>query len=123
MTEPDIVRVIDDLRQCDGRHRNIGVYTFDNAIEAIEQLRKERDEAIRQRDDASVDQRLIDELWQRRTDASETNARMRQLLKDTEQLKLTVSRMTEDLRRGDAVTNLITGLSVSRKLREKNHNA
>jgi hypothetical protein len=52
MTEHDIERVIDDLRHCDGRHRNIGVYTFDNAIEAIEQLRKERDEAIRQRDEA-----------------------------------------------------------------------
>jgi hypothetical protein len=48
MTEPDIVRVIDDLRHCDGRHRNIGVYTFDNAIEAIQQLRKERDEARRE---------------------------------------------------------------------------
>ena len=52
MTEPDIVRVIDDLKHCDGRHRNIGVYTFDNAIEAIEQLRKERDQSIRERDEA-----------------------------------------------------------------------
>jgi hypothetical protein len=52
MTEPDIVRVIDDLKHCDGRHRNIGQYTFDNAIEAIEQLRKERDEALRERDEA-----------------------------------------------------------------------
>jgi hypothetical protein len=48
MTEDDIVRVIDDLKHCDGRHRNIGVYTFDNAIEAIEQLREERDEARRE---------------------------------------------------------------------------
>ena len=52
MTEPDIVRVIDDLKHCDGRHRNIGVYTFDNAIEAIEQLRKERDQSILERDEA-----------------------------------------------------------------------
>jgi hypothetical protein len=52
MTEPDIVRVIDDLKHCDGRHRNIGVYTFKNAIEAIEQLRKERDQSIRERDEA-----------------------------------------------------------------------
>ena len=52
MTEPDIVRLIDHLKHCDGRHRNIGVYTFDNAIEAIEQLRKERDQSIRERDEA-----------------------------------------------------------------------
>jgi len=52
MTEPDIVRLIDHLKHCDGRHRNIEVYTFDNAIETIEQLRKERDEARRERDEA-----------------------------------------------------------------------
>jgi hypothetical protein len=89
---------------------------FLEAAEDIERLCKERD-------DSSVDKRLIDELWQRRTDASETNARMRQLLGDTEQLKLTVARLTEDLRRGDAVTNLITANIVSRKLRVQNHNA
>ena len=34
-----------------------------------------------------IDQRLIDELWQRRTDASEANARIQQLLGNTEQLR------------------------------------
>jgi hypothetical protein len=48
MNADRIKRVIDDLKHCDGHHRNIGVYTFDNAIEAIEKLRKERDEARRE---------------------------------------------------------------------------
>ena len=48
MNADRIKRVIDDLKHCDGHHRNIGVYTFDNAIEAIEQLRRERDEARRE---------------------------------------------------------------------------
>lgn len=67
---------------------------------------------------ARVDQRLIEELWQRRTDASEANARIRQLLGDTEQLKLTVARLTEDLSRMDAVTNLLYASIEKRKLRE-----
>lgn len=43
-----IKRVITNLRQCDADHDKIGVYTFEDAIEAIEQLRKERDEARRE---------------------------------------------------------------------------
>ena len=39
--------VITNLRQCDADRDKIGVYTFEDAIEAIEQLRKERDEARR----------------------------------------------------------------------------
>ena len=42
-----IKRVITNLRQCDADYDNIGVYTFEDAVEAIEQLRKERDEARR----------------------------------------------------------------------------
>ena len=38
-----IKRVITNLRQCDADHGKIGVYTFEDAIEAIEQLTKERD--------------------------------------------------------------------------------
>ena len=47
MNADRIKRVITNLRQCDANHDKIGVYTFDDAIEAIEQLRKERDEARR----------------------------------------------------------------------------
>ena len=35
--------IISNLRHCDDYHGNIEHDTFDNAIEAIEQLRKERD--------------------------------------------------------------------------------
>lgn len=35
--------IITNLRHCDDYHGNIEHDTFDNAIEAIEQLRKERD--------------------------------------------------------------------------------
>lgn len=35
--------IIANLRHCDDYHGNIEHDTFDNAIEAIEQLRKERD--------------------------------------------------------------------------------
>jgi len=34
-----------------------------------------------------IDQLLLDELWERRTDAAEANARIRQLLGNTEQLR------------------------------------
>ena len=67
---------------------------------------------------ARVDQRLIEELRQRRTDASEANARIQQLLGETEQLKLTVARLTEDLRRMDAITNILFVSIEKRKLRE-----
>ena len=66
-----------------------------------------------------IDQRLIDELWQRRTDASETNARIRQLLGNAEQLELTVARLKEDLRRMDAIVTLVFVSIEKRKLREE----
>ena len=40
--------IIANLRHCDDYHGNIEHDTFDNAIEAIEQLIKERDEARRE---------------------------------------------------------------------------
>ena len=68
--------------------------------------------------DAQVDQRLIEELWQRRTDASEANARIQQLLGVSEQLELTVARLKEDLRRMDAMVELVFVSIEKRKLRE-----
>lgn len=59
-------------------------------------LRRERDEAIRERDEARrawdaasdpINQLLLDELWSRRIDASEANARIQQLLGVSEQLR------------------------------------
>jgi hypothetical protein len=82
-------------------------------------LRAEVDQLRKERDDAQVDQRLIDELWQRRTDASETNARIRQLLGNAEQLELTVARLKEDLRRMDAIVTLVFVSIEKRKLREE----
>ena len=84
---------------------------LNEVIEGVQKLNAELEAA-------RVDQRLIDELWQRRTDASETNARMRQLLGDTEQLKLTVARLTEDLRRMDAIVTRVFVSVEERKLRE-----
>ena len=86
--------------------------TIDHAVIEIET-------AIAELEAARVDQRLIEELWQRRTDASEANARIQQLLGDTEQLKLTVARLTEDLRRMDAITNILYVSIEKRKLRER----
>ena len=65
-----------------------------------------------------IDQLLLDELWERRTDAAEANARIRQLLGNTEQLELTVARLTEDLRRMDAIVTLVFVSIEKRKLRE-----
>lgn len=45
MNADELNKVIENLRHCDQHHDCITVYTFENAIEAIEQLRKERDEA------------------------------------------------------------------------------
>jgi len=85
--------------------------------------RSEHAERVAQRawDAASdpIDQRLIEELWQRRTDAAEMNASIRQLLGNTEQLELTVARLTEDLNRMDAVTNILYASIEKRKLREE----
>jgi predicted enzyme involved in methoxymalonyl-ACP biosynthesis len=104
-------KVIEHLRHCDKHPERASIYTFENAIECIKQLRKERD-------DAQVDQRLIEELWQRRTDATEMGARIQQLLGNTEQLELTVARLTEDLRRMDAIVTLVFVSIEKRKLRE-----
>jgi mRNA-degrading endonuclease YafQ of YafQ-DinJ toxin-antitoxin module len=48
MTNDELNKVIENLRHCDEHYDCITVYTFDNAIEAIELLRKERDEARRE---------------------------------------------------------------------------
>ena len=48
MNADKIKEVIKNLRHCDDYHGNIEHDTFDNAIETIEQLRKERDEARRE---------------------------------------------------------------------------
>ena len=81
-------------------------------------LRAEVDQLRKERDDAQVDQRLIDELWERRTDAAQMNERIRQLLGNTEQLELTVARLKEDLRRMDAIVTLVFVSIEKRKLRE-----
>ena len=46
MTEDE--KVIEHLRSCDKHPERASIYTFDNAIECIKQLRKERDEARQQ---------------------------------------------------------------------------
>ena len=46
MTEDE--KVIEHLRSCDKHPERASIYTFDNAIECIKQLRKERDEARRE---------------------------------------------------------------------------
>ena len=46
MTEDE--KVIEHLRSCDKHPERASMYTFDNAIECIKQLRKERDEARRE---------------------------------------------------------------------------
>lgn len=76
-------------------------------------------EITKERDDALVDQKLIEELWERRTDAAQMNERIRQLLGNTEQLELTVARLKEDLRRMDAIVTLVFVSIEKRKLREE----
>ena len=66
-----------------------------------------------------IDQLLLEELWERRTDAAESNARIRQLLGNTEQLEATVARLTEDLRRMDAITNILYISMEKRKKQEE----
>lgn len=46
MTEDE--KVIEHLRSCDKHPERASIYTFDNAIECIKQLRAERDEARRE---------------------------------------------------------------------------
>ena len=101
--------IVERLRSVLHNDRSVELMNTEAANE-IERLRNAELEAAR------VDQRLIEELWQRRTDASEANARIGQLLGDTEQLKLTVARLTEDLRRMDAITNILFINTKKRKL-------
>jgi len=104
-TMSDLIKQIEELTlRCDSS-------TLLPIIERVEKLQSELEAA-------QVDQRLIEELWQRRTDASEANARIRELLGDTEQLKLTVARLTENLRRMDAIVTLAYVSIEKRKLRE-----
>ena len=48
MNDDKIKEVIKNLRHCDAHYDHIEHDTFENAIEAIEQLIKERDEARRE---------------------------------------------------------------------------
>ena len=50
MTEDE--KLIEHLRICDKNPERASMYTFDNAIECIERLTKERDEARKERDEA-----------------------------------------------------------------------
>lgn len=59
------------------------------------------------------------EIKRLRAECDEANKRIRQLLGDTEQLELTVARLTEDLRRMDAVITLVYVGIEKRKLREE----
>lgn len=67
MTEDE--KVIEHLRSCDKHPERASIYTFDNAIECIKQLRKERDEARREICEGCVQQRhppmqhAIDRGW------------------------------------------------------------
>lgn len=63
MNADRIKEVITKLRQCDNDRNKIGVYTFEDAIEAIEQLRKERD------DSRWWAKKAIDELIEERDEA------------------------------------------------------
>ena len=60
-----------------------------------------------------------EEIKRLRAECDEANKRIRQLLGDTEQLELTVARLTEDLRRMDAVITLVYVGIEKRKLREE----
>ena len=65
-----------------------------------------------------TEQDPINDLERLRHERDEANKRIRQLLGDTEQLKSTVARLTEDLRRMDAITNILFVSIEKRKLRE-----
>ena len=106
--------IVERLRSVLHNDRSVELMNTDDLNEIIGGVQKLNAEL----EAARVDQRLIEELWQRRTDASEANARIQQLLGETEQLKLTVARLTEDLRRMDAITNILFVSIEKRKLRE-----
>ena len=60
---------------------------------------------------------LKEDLKELRHECDEANKRIRRLLGDTEQLELTAARLTEDLRRMDAITNILYASIEKRKLR------
>ena len=109
----DLIKQIEELTlRCDSS-------TLLPIIERVEKLQSRVEKLQSKLSDDQVDQRLIEELWERRTDASKANARIRQLLGNTEQLEATVARLTEDLRRMDAITNILYASIEKRKLREE----
>ena len=55
----------------------------------IEQLRKERDDAL-------VDQALIEELWERRTDATEMQEQIKQLTKERDEARRVLKAIVEE---------------------------
>ena len=71
--QPSSKQVIDEM------------YVHDVAL-VMQTVRDEFTRLQAERDEAWVDQRLIDELWERRTDAAEANERIQQLLGVSEQL-------------------------------------
>ena len=89
MTPEELTQVIENLRRCDQDAHHISIYTFDNAISAIEQLTKERD-------DAQVDQRLIEELWERRTDMTEMKEQIKLLRKERDEARREVCERTAE---------------------------
>ena len=60
---------------------------------------------------------LKEDLNELRHECDEANKRIRQLLGDTEQLESTIVRVQEDLRRMDAIVDLLYVSSEKRKLR------
>jgi uncharacterized coiled-coil DUF342 family protein len=88
MTEDE--KVIEHLRSCDKHPERASIYTFDNAIECIKQLRKERD-------DAQVDQQLIEELWERRTEMTEMKEQIKLLCKERDEANSLVRRILSEI--------------------------
>lgn len=123
----------------DNRIELIGLNEFTKAADAVQELRNMADrelasdarkahaevtEAHAEVTEAVAELMAIAEnqkaeIKRLRAECDEANKRIRQLLGDTEQLELTVARLTEDLRRMDAVITLVYVGIEKRKLREE----
>jgi hypothetical protein len=144
MNDNKINEVIKNLRRCDQNYEeSVSIYTFENAIEVIEQLRKERDEA--RREVCEFEEYCVEEANKRGWDCYKKGntmsdlikqieeltlrcdsstllpiiERVEELLRNTEQLEATVARLTDNLRRMDAMVTLVYVSIEKRKLREE----
>ena len=116
----------------DNRIELIGLNEFTKAADAVQELRNMADRELAsdaRKAHAEVTEAVAElmaiaenqkaEIKRLRAECDEANKRIRQLLGDTEQLELTVARLTEDLRRMDAVITLVYVGIEKRKLREE----